>query len=76
MADVSVRPARTGDVAEIARIQIDTWRIAYADLLPAAVRDGLSVEAARAELRVAAPAKAAADTRRAHSNAWLRWRAS
>lgn len=35
MADASVRPARAGDVPDIARIQIDTWRTAYAGLLPA-----------------------------------------
>src|SRR5690348_13249736 len=46
MADVSVRPARPGDVAEIARIQAETWRTAYHDLLPAHVLDELSVEAA------------------------------
>lgn len=34
MADVSVRPARAGDVAEIARIQLATWRTAYASILP------------------------------------------
>ncbi|MEN3357540.1 MAG: hypothetical protein V7637_1522 [Mycobacteriales bacterium] len=37
MADVSVRPARAEDVPEIARIQVSTWRAAYADLLPEAV---------------------------------------
>ncbi|HSY15957.1 MAG TPA: GNAT family N-acetyltransferase [Jatrophihabitantaceae bacterium] len=41
MADVSVRPARTGDAAEIARIQLETWRIAYASILPAPVLDAL-----------------------------------
>jgi len=46
MADVSVRPARPGDAAEVARIQIDTWRQAYASILPAPVLDGLSVDAA------------------------------
>ncbi len=34
MADVSVRPARTGDVAELARIQRDTLVLAYAGALP------------------------------------------
>ncbi len=37
VADVSVRPARAADAAEIARIQVATWRIAYARLLPADV---------------------------------------
>lgn len=46
MADVSVRPARSGDVAEIARIQVETWRFTYASILPAPVLSGLTVEAA------------------------------
>ncbi len=29
-----VRPARPGDATEIARVQLDTWRIAYRRLLP------------------------------------------
>jgi GNAT superfamily N-acetyltransferase len=47
MADVSVRPARADDVTEIARIQIDTWRTGYAKILPAAVLEALSTEAAQ-----------------------------
>lgn len=35
MADVSVRPARPADAPLIAQVQHDTWRQAYADLLPA-----------------------------------------
>lgn len=47
MADVSVRAAVPADAAEIGRIQVDTWRTAYAGILPAPVLDGLSaVEAA------------------------------
>ncbi|MCW2497469.1 GNAT family N-acetyltransferase [Jatrophihabitans sp.] len=46
MADVSVRGARAGDVAEIARIQVETWRFSYADTLPAAALEALTVEAA------------------------------
>jgi len=46
VADVSVREAQPGDVPEIARIQVDTWRTAYASILPAPVLDALSVEAA------------------------------
>lgn len=46
MADVSVRPAGAADVAEIARIQVETWRIGYADVLPQAVLDALTVDAA------------------------------
>lgn len=48
MADLSVRPARPEDVAEIARLQIDTWRTAYRAVLPAAVLEGLSPAAAEA----------------------------
>lgn len=48
MADVSVRPATFEDVGEIARIQLDTWRTAYQGVLPAAVLESLSVDAAAA----------------------------
>jgi GNAT superfamily N-acetyltransferase len=51
MADVSVRPARAGDAAEIGRIQIDTWRTGYAGLLPAEVLDALSSQHAEAAWR-------------------------
>ena len=34
MADVSVRPARPEDAERVARVQLETWRTAYADLLP------------------------------------------
>ena len=44
MADVSVRPARAADAAEIGRIQVDTWRTAYAKMLPQPVLDGLRAE--------------------------------
>lgn len=47
MADVSVRPATETDVDEIARIQVETWRLGYASVLPAEVLDALSIEAAR-----------------------------
>lgn len=46
MADVSVRPARADDAAEIGRIQVDTWRTGYADILPEPVLSGLSVDEA------------------------------
>jgi GNAT superfamily N-acetyltransferase len=46
MAEVSVRPARAEDIPEIARIQIETWRHGYANLLPQVVLDALSVETA------------------------------
>ena len=48
MADVSVRPPGPSDAAEIGRIQVETWRTAYAEILPAAVLDALSAEAAAA----------------------------
>lgn len=41
MADADVRAAEPGDATEIARIQLTTWRDAYADLLPSEVLDGL-----------------------------------
>ena len=47
MADVSVRPATEPDVDEIARIQVETWRVGYATVLPQPVLDGLSIETAR-----------------------------
>lgn len=46
MADVSVRPARPEDAEEIGRIQIVTWQVGYAKLLPAAVLESLSAEQA------------------------------
>jgi GNAT superfamily N-acetyltransferase len=48
MADVSVRPGRADDPAEIARIQVETWRHGYRDIVPIPVLDGLSIEAATA----------------------------
>ena len=46
MADVSVRPARAGDAAEIGRIQVATWRWGYRAVLPADVLAGLTEDAA------------------------------
>lgn len=46
MADVSVRPATSEDAAELGRIQVDTWRTAYPDVVPAAVLDALSTDVA------------------------------
>jgi GNAT superfamily N-acetyltransferase len=37
-----IRRAEPEDADAIARVQVDTWRSAYADLIPAAVLDGLS----------------------------------
>jgi len=47
MADVSVRPARPDDVPEIARIQLLTWRTAYARIVPAAVLESVNDAHAR-----------------------------
>jgi GNAT superfamily N-acetyltransferase len=46
VADVAVRAARPGDVPEIARIQVDTWRTAYERFLPESVLAALDVTAA------------------------------
>jgi len=43
VADVSVRPATVDDVTELARIQLDTWRLAYQTVLPAEILDSLTV---------------------------------
>lgn len=48
MADVSVRTATADDVAEIARLQVETWRYGYRDILPAPVLEALSPDAAAA----------------------------
>ena len=46
MADVSVRPARPADAERVARVQLSTWRTAYAELLPAEALDVPEVQAA------------------------------
>jgi len=46
VADVAVRAARAGDVPDIARIQVDTWRTAYQRFLPESVLAALDVTAA------------------------------
>jgi GNAT superfamily N-acetyltransferase len=52
-ADVSVRPARPEDAAEVARVQGSTWRTAYRSVLPPAVLDGWDEEAAAEAWRAA-----------------------
>ncbi|MGY1782891.1 GNAT family N-acetyltransferase [Geodermatophilus sp. SYSU D01036] len=47
-ADVSVRPAVAADAAEVARVQGDTWRAAYRDVLPPAALEGWDPAAAEA----------------------------
>lgn len=49
MADAEVRTAAPTDAAEIARIQLGTWRSAYSELLPAETLEGLSAETAERE---------------------------
>ncbi|GAB3477454.1 GNAT family N-acetyltransferase [Amycolatopsis cihanbeyliensis] len=44
MSTAQVRSARTDDAAEIGRIQRDTWRAAYTDILGASVLDRLDAE--------------------------------
>jgi L-amino acid N-acyltransferase YncA len=50
---VLVRPARAEDVPEIARIQLETWRAAYARLLPPPVLAAATPERAGAEWEAA-----------------------
>lgn len=40
----SVRLARTSDVDDVARVQVDAWRSAYAGVLPVEVLDALDAE--------------------------------
>lgn len=47
MADAEVRVAGSVDTPEIARIQVSTWRSAYADVLPVEVLDGMDPAEAR-----------------------------
>jgi GNAT superfamily N-acetyltransferase len=53
MADVHVRPARPDDAAEIARIQLSTWRTAYDRVVPARVIEGVGDELATAQWHTA-----------------------
>lgn len=53
MADVSVRPAVAGDVPEIARIQLLTWRTAYRRIVPRPVLDAVGEDEAVASWRSA-----------------------
>jgi GNAT superfamily N-acetyltransferase len=63
VADVSVRPAVPDDAAELGRIQVDTWRTAYSDVVPSAVLESLSADTAAASW---ADAIAAPPSRRHH----------
>ncbi|MDP9182966.1 MAG: GNAT family N-acetyltransferase [Actinomycetota bacterium] len=57
MADVSVRPARPSDAAAVARVQLETWKAAYAEVLPpgALALDVVDVEAAWSQAVSAPP---------------------
>jgi len=48
MATAAVRPAAAEDVDDIVRLQTDTWRVAYAGLLPDAALAQVGSPAARA----------------------------
>ena len=52
-ADASVRPAWPDDAAEIARIQLVTWRTAYRSVLPAEVLDDWDADPGAATWRTA-----------------------
>jgi GNAT superfamily N-acetyltransferase len=52
-ADASVRPALPDDAAEIARIQVVTWRTAYRSVLPASVLDDWDADLAEGSWRAA-----------------------
>ncbi len=51
-----MRPARAADVADIVRIQIDTWRAAYTDFLPTEALDSVTPELATAQWAAAVDA--------------------
>jgi GNAT superfamily N-acetyltransferase len=56
VADVSVRPATADDVSELARIQLDTWRLAYQTVLPTEILQSLSVDSIAASWHAAVTA--------------------
>jgi GNAT superfamily N-acetyltransferase len=53
VADVSVRPASPADAEEIARIQVQTWQLGYAKVLPRPILDNLDPAAISAGWRTA-----------------------
>ena len=53
MADAGIRTAEPPDAAEIARIQLRTWRTAYDELLPAEVLETMDADQAQAQWREA-----------------------
>ncbi|GAB3683081.1 GNAT family N-acetyltransferase [Saccharopolyspora tripterygii] len=59
MAEADVREAVASDAAEIARIQVETWQTAYAEVLSPAVLAGLDSAGAEREWREAVTSGAA-----------------
>ena len=57
MADVSVRPAVSDDAGELGRLQVETWRLAYTDVLPEPVLTGLDAGTAAAAWAAAIDAR-------------------
>ncbi|TQS44811.1 GNAT family N-acetyltransferase [Cryptosporangium phraense] len=53
MVDAFVRPARPDDAPAVARIQLSTWRTAYAQVIPASVLDSLDEDEVAAQWRSA-----------------------
>ena len=53
MVDVQVRLARPDDAVAVARIQLSTWRTAYAAVIPASVLDALGEDDAAVQWRSA-----------------------
>lgn len=51
MADAGIRVAEPPDAAEIARIQLTTWRTAYSEMLPTDVLDNLDPGQAESQWR-------------------------
>ncbi|SHM43048.1 GNAT family N-acetyltransferase [Cryptosporangium aurantiacum] len=49
MVDAFVRPARPDDAVAVARLQLATWRIAYAQVIPATVLDALEEDEVAAQ---------------------------
>lgn len=56
MADAFVRPARADDAPVVARIQLDTWRTAYASVVPGTVLANLGEDLVAAQWQTAVTA--------------------
>ncbi|MFI5956985.1 GNAT family N-acetyltransferase [Cryptosporangium sp. NPDC051539] len=53
MVDAFVRPAKPDDAVAVARVQLTTWRTAYAQVVPVAVLDALDEDEVAAQWRSA-----------------------